>query len=247
MAPLTRYVRKRDFERTPEPRGRTARARGNRFVVQKHAARRLHYDFRLEMDGVLKSWAVPKGPSDDPADKRLAVRTEDHPIEYAKFEGMIPKGQYGAGKVEIWDSGTWMPEGSPRAGLAKGHLAFSLDGRRLRGSWNLVRLGHDGDRDADPDGGGAKENWLLIRKVEVIDRAAVYRARRRRAAGAAETARPVEDTSLQLATLVREAPAGDDWLHERKLDGYRVLCRIEKGKVRFLTRSGLDWTDRFPG
>src|SRR6187549_422694 len=127
---LQEYVRKRDFARTPEPKGRTKakRARELRFVIQKHAATRLHYDFRLELEGVLKSWAVPKGPSLDPADKRLAVQVEDHPVEYGDFEGVIPKGQYGGGSVLLWDRGTWQPEDDVAPALARGKLEFSLDG-----------------------------------------------------------------------------------------------------------------------
>src|SRR6186997_2927093 len=142
---LQEYVRKRDFARTPEPKGRTKakRARELRFVIQKHAATRLHYDFRLEWEGVLKSWAVPKGPSLDPADKRLAVQVEDHPFEYRKFSGDIPAGEYGAGDVIIWDRGRWVPEGDVDKGLRAGKLDFALHGERLQGSWTLVRLNDD--------------------------------------------------------------------------------------------------------
>jgi bifunctional non-homologous end joining protein LigD len=128
-------------------------------VVQKHAARRLHYDFRLELDGVLKSWAVPKRPDLDPTQKRLAVHVEDHPLDYARFEGKIPEGEYGAGKVEVWDSGTWTPEGDARRDYARGKLSFVLDGRRLAGRWALVRMG-GGARD------GRRDNWLLIKERE---------------------------------------------------------------------------------
>src|SRR5213593_2127103 len=136
---LTKYQRKRRFSETPEPTGKRASHAGKalRFVVQKHDARRLHYDFRLELDGVLKSWAVPKGPSTVPGDKRLAVHVEDHPVEYGRFEGVIPEGQYGAGTVKIWDRGVWIPEGDPREGLARGKLAFELRGKKLHGSWAL--------------------------------------------------------------------------------------------------------------
>jgi bifunctional non-homologous end joining protein LigD len=149
------YRRKRKFGVTPEPRGHTARGKGNRFVIQKHAARRLHYDFRLELDGVMKSWAVTKGPSLVPGEKRLAVHTEDHPIEYNTFEGTIPQGEYGGGTVMIWDRGHWIPDGDPHKGYRKGHLDFALEGEKLRGRWHLVRM----NRRA----GESKEPWLLIK------------------------------------------------------------------------------------
>jgi bifunctional non-homologous end joining protein LigD len=149
---LREYRRKRDFERTPEPRGRGRRrpsAREPIFVVQRHSARSLHFDFRLQHGDVLWSWAVPKGPSRDPRVKRLAVRTEDHPLEYARFEGVIPKGEYGAGAVRVWDHGTWRPEGDPERGLARGVLDFTLAGEKLRGRWHLVRMRGD--------------SWLLLK------------------------------------------------------------------------------------
>ncbi|MEX1061245.1 MAG: DNA polymerase ligase N-terminal domain-containing protein, partial [Methyloceanibacter sp.] len=154
---LATYKAKRDFGKTPEPKAKAKRARGNSFVIQKHAARRTHFDFRLEHDGVLKSWAVTKGPSLDPHEKRLAVRTEDHPLEYGGFEGVIPKGEYGGGPVMIWDEGTWEPIGDPDEGLAKGDLKFRLHGARLKGDWVLVRMKKDRT-------GGKRENWLLIKK-----------------------------------------------------------------------------------
>jgi bifunctional non-homologous end joining protein LigD len=139
--PLDRYNARRDFAKTAEPAGKPARAGGHRFVVQKHDATRLHWDFRLEMDGVLKSWAVTRGPSLDPAEKRLAVRTEDHPLSYADFEGTIPRGEYGGGTVMLWDDGTWAPvDGKSATDLAKGHLHFTLDGERMKGEWLLIRL-----------------------------------------------------------------------------------------------------------
>lgn len=137
---LRAYRNKRKFDVTPEPRGSTPRRGGQQFVVQKHDARRLHYDLRLELDGVMKSWAVTRGPSLVPGEKRLAVHVEDHPIEYNKFEGTIPKGEYGGGTVLIWDSGRWTPEGDPHKGLAKGHLDFELQGEKLKGRWHLVRM-----------------------------------------------------------------------------------------------------------
>ena len=154
---LAEYKAKRDFGKTPEPGPKRGKAKGNSFVIQKHAARRTHFDFRLEKDGVLKSWAVTKGPSLDPAQKRLAVRTEDHPLEYGGFEGVIPKGEYGGGPVMIWDEGTWEPIGDPDEGLAKGDLKFRLHGHRLNGDFVLVRMKKDRM-------GGKRENWLLIKK-----------------------------------------------------------------------------------
>lgn len=158
---LTRYKKKRDFAVTQEPAGEVAkpvrRKRPLKYLIQLHDASRLHFDFRLELDGVLKSWAVTRGPSVDPADKRLAVEVEDHPIEYGKFEGIIPKGQYGGGTVIIWDRGTWVPEGDPQAGLKKGHLEFTLRGERLKGRFDLVRLPDKGKPSAHP-------NWLLIKR-----------------------------------------------------------------------------------
>ena len=153
---LEEYKRKRDFKQTPEPAGKVERGKGNRFVVQKHSATRLHYDFRLEMDGVLKSWAVPKGPSLDPADKRLAMQVEDHPVSYFDFEGTIPVGNYGAGTVMVWDVGTWEPEGDAHAMLQKGDLKFRLDGQKLKGSFALIHI-----RSRKPGNKGTE--WLLIK------------------------------------------------------------------------------------
>jgi bifunctional non-homologous end joining protein LigD len=155
---LARYREMRDFARTPEPAGTTGktRKRALRFVIQKHAARRLHYDFRLELDGTLKSWAVPKGPSLDPADKRLAVHVEDHPLDYAGFEGSIPEHAYGAGHVVVWDRGTWLPVGDPHEGYSAGNLKFELRGEKLHGRFALVRMKRWSD--------AAKENWLLIKE-----------------------------------------------------------------------------------
>lgn len=154
---LADYKAKRDFAKTPEPGPKRGKAKGNSFVIQKHAATRTHYDFRLEHDGVLKSWAVTKGPSLDPTQKRLAVMTEDHPLEYGGFEGVIPKGEYGGGPVMIWDRGTWEPIGDPDEGLAKGDLKFRLNGERLNGDFVLVRM-----KPRKEDRG--RQNWLLIKK-----------------------------------------------------------------------------------
>lgn len=162
---LARYRERRDFAKTPEPLPKEARSVDSdlQFVVQKHAARRLHWDFRLEYGGVLWSWAVPKGPSMDPADRRLAVRVEDHPLAYADFQGRIPAGEYGAGLVEIWDHGTWRPEGDPEAALARGELKFTLKGSRLTGGFVLILL--------KPRAGWRGENWLLIKERDGFERA----------------------------------------------------------------------------
>src|SRR5882757_4513792 len=156
---LASYRAKRDFNQTEEPSGRHAVAPGKqrRFVIQRHDATRLHYDFRLELDGVFKSWAVTKGPSLDPTVKRLAVEVEDHPLDYGDFEGTIPEGQYGGGTVQLWDRGYWMPEGDPHEGLKKGDLKIVLEGERLHGSWVLVRMKWD------RKGSGKRQNWLLIK------------------------------------------------------------------------------------
>ena len=287
---LETYRKKRDFSATPEPRGRKARASGNSFVIQKHDATRLHYDFRLEMDGVLKSWAVTRGPSLVPEEKRLAVHVEDHPLEYGGFEGTIPKGEYGGGTVILWDRGTWTPIHDAHKGYAKGHLEFELEGEKLSGRWHLVRMqGKPREK---------RENWLLIKGddeaarsqgdpdileerpesvktgrviAEVADEEPGWssktgrirkNARKNGAKPAKEQSPPpdvpeaskikgakkaalpdfVEPT---LATLVSAAPSGERWLHEIKFDGYRLLARLEPGRVKLLTRSGLDWTKKF--
>ena len=284
---LAAYNAKRDFARTPEPAGEAARSPGgNLFVVQKHAARRLHWDFRLEVDGVLKSWAVTKGPSLDPDDKRLAVRTEDHPLSYARFEGNIPKGEYGGGTVMLWDQGSWAPvAGKSADDLEEGHLHFRLDGERMKGEWLLVRM--------RPRPGEKRENWLL-RKIDdaqagtgdmlveqgltsvltgrtmdeiaadtggtqslagkrgkAFDRAMAAAASHNEAAAAPRPKRRRSVAGLaafepvQLATLVDAVPAGNDWMHEIKFDGYRALAAVDGDRVRLFTRTGLDWTDRF--
>jgi bifunctional non-homologous end joining protein LigD len=330
------YRKKRKFDVTPEPRGGAAKAKGkeknkgNRFVVQKHAARRLHYDFRLELDGVMKSWAVTRGPSLVPGEKRLAVHVEDHPIEYNTFEGTIPQGEYGGGTVMIWDRGRWYPEGDPHKAYAKGHLDFSLEGEKLSGRWHLVRM--------NKERGETKEPWLLIKARDEAARAqgdpdileeaplsaasgrsmdeiAAGKGRKRvwhsnrsvaenvkegadpssepripppeRGRSASEASRvgvkpdrarrgnphptavavlrrstsplqgevfprlgreaPLPDfVPPSLATLRDEAPSGEGWVHEIKFDGYRMQARLERGKVRLLTRKGLDWTEKFP-
>ncbi|WP_321839579.1 DNA ligase D [Paraburkholderia bannensis] len=285
---LKDYEAKRRFDQTPEPSGRSTRrrARGKgdnngvgSFVIQRHDARRLHYDFRLELDGALKSWAVPKGPSLDPGVKRLAVHVEDHPVEYGQFEGRIPEGSYGAGTVEIWDRGTWKPEGGMRAareGYKNGKLAFTLDGEKLHGSWALVRSTMGGGKYAND---GKHDNWLLIKhrdgdamsedEYRVIDDGVAGAKRaakvaRKKASGTTRRTK-TSTTSRKLSALegaVRaalpaklapqlatpaDAPSGaDGWLYELKFDGYRVLARIEGDDVRIFTRTGKDWSAKFP-
>jgi bifunctional non-homologous end joining protein LigD len=248
--PLQRYRAKRDFGKTPEPQHVPARAgRALSFVVQKHAATRLHYDFRLELDGVLLSWAVPKGPSFDPADKRLAVRTEDHPLSYASFEGSIPPGQYGAGTVIVWDEGRWEPVGDARDGLGKGKLVFDLFGHKLAGRWELVRIRKAGEERQDP--------WLLFKKrddhakphdeydvITALPDSVIARPPGDGPAalpGAVKAALPTR-LSPQLATLAAGLPSQGEWLCEIKFDGYRLLARIERGVPRLFTRNGHNWT-----
>src|SRR6185503_1217401 len=162
MAKLQTYWKKRDFGKTAEPRGAAGRKKGFGYVIQKHDATRLHYDLRLELDGVMLSWAVTRGPSLVPGEKRLAIHVEDHPIEYNKFEGIVPEGQYGGGTVMIWDRGTWLPEHDPHKGMKKGHLDFELHGDKLKGHWHLVRMRKRPGERQDP--------WLLIKATDEFAR-----------------------------------------------------------------------------
>ncbi len=270
---LATYNAKRDFARTAEPAGTLEPGHGNLFMVQKHDATRLHWDLRLEMDGVLKSWAVTRGPSLDPSEKRLAVRTEDHPLSYATFEGTIPAGEYGGGTVMLWDRGTWSPvAGKSASDIDAGHLHFVVDGERMRGEWMLIRL--------KPRGREKRENWLL-RKVndaeaggtdKLVEEALTSiatgrtmaeiaggqptRPSKREAAVASHALPPRTSRSKptlpefrrpQLCTLQDTVPTGNAWLHEIKFDGYRVLVAVGDGRARVFTRTGLDWTDKFPG
>ena len=246
--PLSEYQRKRDFAVTSEPSSSSPGRRAPSalaFVVQKHAARNLHYDFRLELDGVLKSWAVPKGPSLDPSQKRLAVHVEDHPLSYAGFEGSIPAGQYGAGDVIVWDRGIWQPHEDPRKAYTAGKLKFTLVGEKLAGDWALVRTRLKGS--------GDKEQWLLIKENDQQARSIsdydIVQAQPQSvlggaALGQAKTALP-DQLTPQLATLADRAPAGD-WHYEIKFDGYRMLARVRAGRVHLFTRNGHDWSDRLP-
>jgi bifunctional non-homologous end joining protein LigD len=268
MATLKEYRNKRRFESTPEPKG-SARGSGNRvFVIQKHAATRLHYDLRLEVDGVLKSWAVPKGPSLNPADKRLAVQVEDHPFEYRKFEGSIPKGQYGGGEVIIWDEGTYAPEGdlSARDQLARGELKFQLQGEKLRGSFVLVRLKKEKSKNewllikhrdsfADPnwDAEQHAESVVTGRTLEDIAEGRSAPATRRiveasGVTGAVKAPMPQmpKGVSSALAQL-KDRPFSDpDWLFEIKWDGVRAIAQIEGGQATLWARSGRDVTQEYP-
>jgi bifunctional non-homologous end joining protein LigD len=296
---LDRYLEKRRFERTPEPTGKVeASPAGNLYIIQKHDASHLHYDLRLELDGVLKSWAVPRGPSLNPADKRLAVHVEDHPIEYGTFEGIIPEAEYGGGTVMLWDRGTWEPEGDPREGYAKGDFKFKLHGVKLKGNWVLARM--------KGKAGGDGKNWLLIKKrdseaisgsdpepVETMNRSVasgwtmqeiasqrdkfwyegeellrggvsddISQPKSVRSKGGKEGAarvridpaslsgaRPARQPGFinpELATLVSEPPQGENWVHEIKYDGYRILCVLSDGQAKLFSRNERQWTDRFP-
>jgi bifunctional non-homologous end joining protein LigD len=312
------YRRKRKFNVTPEPRGRVRGTEGHEFVIQKHAARRLHYDLRLELGGVMKSWAVTRGPSLVPGEKRLAVHVEDHPIEYNAFEGTIPAGEYGGGTVMVWDRGRWLPEGDPYAGYKKGHLDFTLEGEKLHGRWHLVRMhGRAGEKKepwllikskdeaarsaSDPDileeqslsvvsgrsipeiaeGKGRKRVWHSNRSMKEnvnagatkrhaflpsvsAQKTSQQRARTPRdRAGANQSSKasagknkdkdrrggdaPLPDfVPPSLATLHSTVPSGRGWAHEIKFDGYRIQARLDRRKVRLLTRKGLDWKEKFP-
>lgn len=236
---LEDYQAKRDFSRTPEPRGGSRTdAEERSFVVQRHDARHLHFDFRLEMDGVLKSWAVPKGISLDPEVRRLAIQVEDHPLSYGSFEGTIPSGEYGAGTVRIWDRGRWIPEGDVHRAYERGKMVFTLKGDRLRGRWSLLRFRSR----QEPEG---KEYWLL-RKMRQKPGTSRGRSPRKRSPSGGDRPLP-ERVSPELATLASQAPAGDDWIHEVKLDGYRFLTTIDRGRVRIRTRNDRDWAGHFPG
>jgi bifunctional non-homologous end joining protein LigD len=236
---LERYREMRDFSRTPEPEGARIRAKGTRelrYYIQRHDARRLHYDFRLELDGTLKSWAVPKGPSLDPDVKRLAVEVEDHPLEYGEFEGVIPEKQYGAGDVLLWDRGSWIPEDrDPEAALRKGRLHFRLDGVKLHGRWVLFRTKEKQWILRKRDDGAARPGEITLEKPHSV---------KKRKSGKQKQVPAF--VAPQLATLVEDPPRTGDWVYEVKYDGYRLLARFTKDGVRLFTRAGNDWTSRLP-
>lgn len=248
--PLSTYKAKRNFTKTHEPAEGGRASEGTlAFVVQKHWATRLHYDLRLELGGTMKSWAIPKGPSFDPRDKRMAVQVEDHPISYASFEGDIAARQYGAGKVIIWDEGTWHPIGNPEQGLRDGHLKFCIHGRKLKGKWALIRIKGKGERQAP---------WLLIKEIDewarsadafnVVDEMPDRVERQPMAQASAVARRPILaplplTLAPQLATLVQGLPGNaQSWSYEIKFDGYRLLARIQGKSIQLLTRNGRDWT-----
>jgi bifunctional non-homologous end joining protein LigD len=271
---LAQYKKKRNFRVTPEPAdGGAPGTQARQFVIQKHWASRLHYDFRLELAGTMKSWAVPKGPSFDPADKRMAVQVEDHPLSYNTFEGQIPPKQYGAGRVIIWDRGYWVPVGDPDEGYRQGKLKFRVYGHKLHGHWTLVRMHGRGQERQPP--------WLLIKERDGFERQAQEfnvvdelpdsvaalppvpvplglgaveqpsvppsSSKTTKSRGKAAKVSLPAALSPQLATLVDQPPQDPaEWLWELKFDGYRLLARIERGKARLYTRNGHDWTDKMP-
>jgi bifunctional non-homologous end joining protein LigD len=267
--PLAEYQKKRNFNKTaePGPLQKKVKQKNLMFVVQEHHASHLHFDFRLEMDGVLKSWAVPKGPSPDPTQKRLAVEVEDHPVDYGSFEGEIPEDEYGGGEVLLWDTGTWVPDTDAHAALKKGRLDFTLKGKRMKGRWSLIRL-----RTAS-----RKPNWLLFKRHDQPGDAKINPAdfqpikaygskkeRRDFKVGARAKSKATgndqpnkkKDSLLkknkipafidpQLPLLVKEAPIGDEWVHEMKFDGYRIQAHLEAGQVKLFTRAGHNWTHKY--
>ena len=284
---LAEYTQKRRFDRTPEPAAKVAPRPGQLYLIQKHAASHLHYDFRLELDGVLKSWAVPKGPSLDPSVKRLAVHVEDHPVEYGKFEGVIPEGEYGGGTVMLWDTGEWEPVGDPHEGYRQGKLKFQLHGEKLNGGWSLIRthsptagkhpqwllikekdaqaqpvskgdvlvespLSVASGRDLDEIASSRAKVWSsqpLAKKSPATRQSKTVASKPASAAKSKQVSRAVKQPMpakipVQLATLAQAAPPGDEWLHEVKFDGYRMVCRIDGKQVKFLSRNDLDWTAR---
>jgi bifunctional non-homologous end joining protein LigD len=276
---LDDYNRMRDFSATSEPAAKRpgkkkAKDHALQFCIQKHDASRLHYDFRLELDGALKSWAVPKGPSLDPKVKRLAVHVEDHPIDYATFEGSIPEGHYGAGDVIVWDRGVWIPQEDPAQAYAKGKLKFELQGEKLSGLWNLVRTHMP----------GKQEQWFLIKHQDsaakpesdydvvvaapdsVLSDRTILPKKAKTAAKPKPVKKPASKVAPEgqsakltgahkaklpelikpeLATLVEKAPDGE-WSYEIKFDGYRIMARIDHGQVKLFTRNGHDWTHKLP-
>jgi bifunctional non-homologous end joining protein LigD len=254
---LKLYQKKRNFKKTPEPKGRITASSAKKkrlFIIQKHAASHLHYDLRLELNGVLLSWAVPKGPCLDPTVKRLAMHVEDHPLEYGSFEGTIPKGEYGGGTVMLWDKGYWLPEDDhPNAAYEKGHLTFQLHAKKLNGRWSLIRLKK------------AEKSWLLIKSkdefaksikkfdVTVKEPNSVKTGKNLQEIAGETDDPPInlkqksmpKKISPELATLVDKAPEGKEWVHEVKFDGYRLIAFKQNKQTKLFTRNQNDWTDKF--
>ncbi|OOL36260.1 DNA ligase D [Pseudomonas sp. FSL W5-0299] len=276
---LDDYNRMRDFSATSEPAAKrsgkkAAKDHALQFCIQKHDASRLHYDFRLELDGALKSWAVPKGPSLDPKVKRLAVHVEDHPIDYATFEGSIPEGHYGAGDVIVWDRGVWIPQEDPAKAYAKGKLKFELQGEKLGGLWNLVRTHMPGKQEqwflikhqdsaakpesdydvvaAEPDS-VLSDRTIVPKKAKTAAKPKPVKKPARKVAAkqrsaqltGAHKAKLPDQLKPELATLVEKAPPGE-WSYEIKFDGYRIMARIDHDEVKLFTRNGHDWTHKLP-
>lgn len=280
--PLDLYNKKRNFKNTPEPKGKVSRKYKNLFIIQKHDATHLHYDFRLELNGVLLSWAIPKGPCLDPTVKRLAIQVEDHPVEYGYFEGIIPKEEYGGGTVMLWDKGTWLSlDEDPAAAYHKGHLKFILKAKKLKGEWNLIRF------KKDPE----KKSWFLIKSkdkyakpilnyditlikpnsvlthfnLKEIEKKYAYTWTNKDGLKKPSTIKKSISTKQQkktikidlpesrmpsiiypqLATMVNEAPVGNDWIHELKFDGYRILAFKENNNIRLMSRNNREWTEHF--
>ncbi|WHL19953.1 DNA ligase D [Stenotrophomonas acidaminiphila] len=276
---LTDYRRKRSFDKTREPKPGKAVPKGQRaiFVVQLHHASRRHYDFRLQVGDALKSWAVPKGPSYDPSVKRMAVEVEDHPVDYATFEGEIPKGQYGGGHVAQFDQGVWATDGDPEEQLVQGHLRFELFGTKLKGGWHLVRSGKPAKqpqwllfKEKDDYAGTLEADDLLAdvakAPAEDLKRAGSGKANKKKLTSvpakkgrrkdwakkasalskAKKGAAPTGPFEPQLAKLGESPPQGEQWIHELKWDGYRILATIAKGEVRLWSRNALEWTAKIP-
>ena len=276
---LDLYNKKRNFKKTPEPKGKLDNKQKFLFVIQKHAASHLHYDFRLELDGVLLSWAVPKGPSLDPAVKRLAMHVEDHPVEYGHFEGIIPQGEYGGGTVMLWDQGTWLPlDKDPQAAYRNGKLTFILKAKKLKGQWHLIRFKKDDkkswflikskDKYAKPshdyDITEAEPNSVLTgydleeikdRTQKIWTRASGLEKFSKNSSHNTNLLKSIKidlpkksapkSISPQLATLVDKAPEGNDWLHELKFDGYRILAYKSNSQIQLMSRNNKPWTQHF--
>lgn len=219
---LKEYKEKRNFKTTKEPKGSVKRASTKKFVIQYHQARAKHYDFRLEHKGVLLSWAVPKGLSQNPKDKRLAVMVEDHPIDYMNFEGIIPKGNYGAGTVEIFDKGDYLPLEDMDKGLKKGHIKFILNGTKYQGGWSLIKTD--------------EKNWLIVKNDDEFAQKTNKKTK---------AMLPFKECNVQLATLSQQIPKGKEWIYEIKYDGYRILAFKENEKVKLLSRNNIDYTKKF--